>query len=433
MKSAEEVFLTFEQKIRSGELKAGDRLPSVRELALQIGVDKNTVSAAYGKLKAAGLTVQHGRGGTTVRALPVFARPPSLSIPSDALDLTHGNPNPSLLPDLSDLRRVLVDEFIDAPAKLYGGMSADAEFLHWAANQFSNDDIPCRDLVVTPGALDAIDRLLAQNLNAGDKVGVEEPTYPPVLGLLSAHQLIPVPIQVDQYGLSPSGLNAALRDGVKAVVMSTRAQNPTGASLDADRAKELRAIAAKSKSRILWIDDDHFSLLSQKPYHFWFREQARWAVIRSVSKFLGPDNRIAVCSGDSDTMRALSQSVTSSQRWVSHLLQRLSARLLADPAVNRKIRQASATYKTRTNAFVKGLAKLGFETQFVEGLNVWIPTPQDDLLAVWLLGKGIAVRRGLEFSAAEPVHGLRITTSLMDQDTMEQVLQALKEWKSIGW
>lgn len=65
--SAESIFDSIRDGIGKGRLPAGSVLPPVRELAEQLGVNRNTVAAAYKRLDAAGLASTAGRRGTVVR------------------------------------------------------------------------------------------------------------------------------------------------------------------------------------------------------------------------------------------------------------------------------------------------------------------------------------------------------------------------------
>ena len=95
--------------------------------------------------------------------------------------------------------------------------------------------------------------------------------------------------------MTVEGLRAALADGVRAVVCTPRAQNPTGASLTARDAQPTSQLVLADHPYVLVIEDDHFSMLSHRPYHSLIGpNHRRWALVRSVSKFLGPDMCLAV-------------------------------------------------------------------------------------------------------------------------------------------
>jgi DNA-binding transcriptional regulator YhcF (GntR family) len=64
----EQLIARIEELIRSGQLRAGDALPSIRQLASQVDVAINTVARAYQDLERKGLVTSNGRKGTHVRA-----------------------------------------------------------------------------------------------------------------------------------------------------------------------------------------------------------------------------------------------------------------------------------------------------------------------------------------------------------------------------
>src|SRR5690606_13332917 len=116
---------------------------------------------------------------------------------------------------------------------------------------------------------------------------------------LGGYRAVPVP--VDEEGMTVDGLRAALEAGVRALVCTPRAQNPTGATLSPRRAQALRALLA-DHPYVLIIEDDHFSLLSQSPYQSLIGPgHERFALVRSVSKFLGPDMCLALAATDPTT------------------------------------------------------------------------------------------------------------------------------------
>ena len=103
-----------------------------------------------------------------------------------------------------------------------------------AAEQLAADGIDATSLMVTGGALDAIERVLATWLTPSDRVIVEDPGHAVTFDLVAAMGYTAVPVPVDSLGLRPAELAAALARGAGAVVMTPRAQAATGAAWDAD-------------------------------------------------------------------------------------------------------------------------------------------------------------------------------------------------------
>lgn len=66
----EQLRAQFATMIASGVLRAGDHLPSIRQLAADLGLAVNTVARTYRELEAAGLVRSRVRHGTTVIGSP---------------------------------------------------------------------------------------------------------------------------------------------------------------------------------------------------------------------------------------------------------------------------------------------------------------------------------------------------------------------------
>src|SRR5262249_10548024 len=134
----------------------------------------------------------------------------------------------------------------------------------------------------------------------------------------------------------PGALRQACVEGAKAVVLTPRAQNPFGAALSKERAKELRAVLRRYPDVVV-IEDDHANLITDVPLHGLHSEAHRWVYLRSFSKALNPDLRLAALTGDTETMTRVQDRQVVGERWVSHLLQRIAYALLSDGGVRRHL------------------------------------------------------------------------------------------------
>ena len=141
------------------------------------------------------------------------------------------------------------------------------------------------------------------------------------------------------------------------MICTPRAQNPTGASLTRERAAALRAVLARHP-HVLVIEDDHFWALSAAAYHrITPAEMPRWALVRSVAKFLGPDLRLAFVAADEETADRLHARLGPATTWVSHLLQHAVAGMLADPQIERLRQTARDAYAERAALLVDALSR----------------------------------------------------------------------------
>jgi DNA-binding transcriptional MocR family regulator len=411
---AGEISASVEGLIESARALPGTPLPPVRELARHLGVSPTTVSAAYRDLQLRGLVVASGRRGTRVAARsPLVQRAPTL-VPPGTRDLTQGNPDLRLLPELAPAL-----ESLQPRQHLYGEPSQNPDLLQLAATDLAGDGVPTDSLLVVGGALDGIERALAVRLRPGDRVAVEDPGYPAIHDLLLTLGLVPRPVPVDDRGYRPDDLEAALRGALAAVICTPRAQNPIGAALDEERAGELRGLL-DAHQEVLLIEDDHAGPVAGPPLAaLCSTRRERWAFVRSVSKSLGPDLRLALMAGDAQTVARVEARQRLGAGWVSHLLQDLVVALRTDAGVARLLEVAKAEYSLRRSALIEALAARGMAAQGRSGFNVWIPVADEQAALRRLLDAGWALAPGENFRHRTPP-GIRASVgSLLPSDAGE--------------
>ncbi|MBV8445581.1 MAG: aminotransferase class I/II-fold pyridoxal phosphate-dependent enzyme, partial [Candidatus Dormibacteraeota bacterium] len=328
-------------------------------------------------------------------------------------DLANGNPDPALLPDL---RRHLTA--IDPAHVLYGRPAADEALLELARQSFERDGVPSGHLAVAGGAMDAIDLVLSSHLRPGDRVAVEDPCYSGVTDLVAMLGLVPRPVAIDDSGPLPDSLAAALEGGTAACLLSPRAQNPFGSVLQPGRAADLAAVLRRHPG-VLLVEDDHaFDITQAAAATLCFEERPRWAQVRSVSKSLGPDLRVAVVAGDPTTVARLETRRLLGAGWVSHLLQRLVVSLWSDSSVKALVAQAAATYSCRRQTLLDSLTARGIAAHGRSGLNVWIPVAHEDATVQALLQRGWGVLAGERFRI-NAGRAIRVTIASLEVDEAE--------------
>jgi len=402
----------IETAIAAGELAPGSRLPTVRELAGELEVSPATVAAAYRTLRQRGLARANTRRGTVVTPQPPLRVRGPRQLPAGTRDLAGGNPDPALLPPLGPALAAL-----DPAHKLYGGPVRLDRFVELTRADFAADGIE-GDIAITGGALDGIERILQTQLRPGDRIAAEDPCWPRIVDLVRALGLQPEPVLVDDAGPVPGALGRALSRGVRAVILTPRGQNPTGAAVDAERGRQLCELLAAHPGIVL-IEDDYVAAVAGAPYVSLHEGSDRWAVVRSVSKVLGPDLRVAAVAGDGLTISQLEGRQLLGSGWVSHLLQQATANLWAEPGTRGLLGQAARNYAERRAALVSALHRHGIAARGRSGLGVWIPLTEEVATVQRLLDRGWAVSPGERFRhRSEP--GIRVTTaSLPPEDARE--------------
>jgi DNA-binding transcriptional MocR family regulator len=393
-----------ETAVRDGRFAPGARLPTVRDLARRLRISPTTVAAAYQRLRLRGVIAGRGRQGTRVAHRPPLPTVSPAVAPAGLRNLADGNPDPRLMPPLPPLDR-------RAATRLYGEALQLPELADEAQRQFRADGID-GSLAIVSGGLDGIERVLAAHLAPGDRVAVEDPGFTGVLDLVSALGLVAVAVRVDDEGFVPDELARVLRDGVRAAIVTPRAQNPTGAALERGRAQELGAILDRHP-RVLVVEDDHAGPVAGAPPLSLCPRAECWSVVRSVSKSLGPDLRLATIAGDAATIARVEGRQRLGTGWVSHLLQRLVAALWADRRVTDRFPAVAATYAARRAALVESLAAHGIAAHGKTGLNVWVPVHAEAAVVAALAERGWAVRAGEPYRHASPP-AIRVTIATLE-------------------
>ncbi|MDT5256940.1 MAG: hypothetical protein QOD10_2020, partial [Mycobacterium sp.] len=277
---------------------------------------------------------------------------------------------------------------------------------------------------VTSGALDGIERALSAHLRPGDRVAVEDPGWANLLDLLAALGLSAEPVRVDDEGPLVADLARALNRGVRAVVITNRAQNPTGATLSADRADALGGLLGGRADGPLLVEDDHCAGIAGAPLHALAGSTSHWAFVRSASKAYGPDLRVAVLAGDHRTVERVHGRLRLGPGWVSHLLQDLAVGLWSDGAASRLVRTAEEQYTSTRTRLRAALADRGVAAHGRSGLNLWIPVPDETVAITRLLSAGWAAAPGTRFRIRTPA-GIRVTIADLTADEIDPLADAV--------
>ncbi|MFC9797431.1 aminotransferase class I/II-fold pyridoxal phosphate-dependent enzyme [Streptomyces sp. NPDC127584] len=420
---ASDIAASVERGVRLGALEPGQLLPPMRELATTLGVNPNTVAAAYRTLRERGVIETDGRRGSRVRPRPATTARGSIRVeaPAGVRDVSSGSPDPALLPPLGEAFAEVARRYAERPG-MYGEAPVDEEFARLARAAFDADGVPDGPIGVTSGSLDAVERVLAVHLRPGDAVAVEDPGWGSLLDLVPALGLRPVPMAVDDEGPRPEAVERAItEDGARAVIVTDRAQNPTGACVTAGRAEELRRVLARHPD-VLLVEDDHGHGIVAQPLHPLAGGTDHWVLIRSVAKAYGPDLRIAAFTGDAETVDRVLGRQRLGPGWVSRLLQRTVAHLWAADAVDPAV--VSRAYGKRRDGLVRALARRGVEARGRSGMNVWIPVPDETGAVAGLVAAGWAVAPGARFRM-EAGPAVRVTVSGLGAGEIEGLAGAV--------
>lgn len=396
-------------EVQRGRLRAGDRLPSTRELAAQLELHRNTVVAAYRELLAEGwVTAGVGRGTFVAERLAQaparprpraratdrvgFALPPSRLRPAPpgshepvldrrVIGLHTGLPDPASFPREAvarAYRRALRDGSLlgyrdpqglprlrDAFARMLAGTRAIA--------------CTADDLVITRGSQMAIDLIARALVRPGSVVAVEALGYRPAWDAFAAAGAELVPIEVDADGMRTDLLAAtAARRRLAAVYVTPHHQFPSLATLAPQRRMVLLELAERHRFAIVEDDYDH-------EFHYRGRPVAPLAsvdrdgvvvYVATLSKVLAPGLRLGCAVAPRPLLRELVALRELCDRQGDAALEAALAELLEDGLVQRHVRRMRREHAERREVMVEALRReLGGAVSFSVpggGMALWL-------------------------------------------------------------
>ena len=313
---------TLEQQIASGVLRPGDRVPSVRSLSRQQGVSISTVLEAYMWLENRGVIESRPQSGFFVRVPfaksvpePRFQtpqpRPASFGAGAIVAEVVRSANNPAMIPMGSALPdpELLPNRKLNQIARgiirrtpLHSANYAFPPGVEALRRQVARRSLGygCNfspsEIVVTSGAMEALNLCLRAVARAGDVIAVESPTY---FGVLEAVQslgmrAIEIPTHPSE-GMSLELLESAIRKHhIKACVAMTNGHNPLGYVLPDDHKKGLAELTAKHE--VALIEDNIYGDLAfggrQPKVAKAFDRAGNVLLCASFSKVLAPGFRV---------------------------------------------------------------------------------------------------------------------------------------------
>ena len=419
----EQLAAFFERAIRAGEFAPGDRLPTVRQLSSMMSISATTISSAFELLGSRKLVrAEVGRGtfvvpdwqetadtssrmvwGPRMGPAPVRTAPRTpwrrnalmrassrlRAAYPNAMECSTGRPDPKLLP-LEIIRAAWANCIEEVtPGDLQYAATEPIRMLADVAVQvLEADSIPARveDLIAGSSAQQFFtlmyEVLSAQSDNRNLVVAVEEPGYPTLLDTLERAGARLVGVAVDRYGAVPASLDAGLRDGAELVLLTPRGHNPTGASWSSERLAALADVLQANPRAIVMEDDQIAGIAATRPGSLLsFPElENRVLHVRSFSKSIAPDLRMAVGVARPALREPLADAKTYADGWSSRLLQRVLARTLLSEGLNAALENAREAYRNRRQSACAALNRIvaarGGGSWFgPDGVNVWVHLP----------------------------------------------------------
>ena len=459
---SEQIYRQLFAAILDGRLRAGERLPPSRELARRLDVSRNTVTVAYERLLAEGVTVGRVGAGTFVTAGPVPSpsdttrrAPAGAVLPREfwraapvlatrrhgdaAYDFNPGTPDSTLFP-LTAWRRLIANEFRTsaAPFATYGHPAGHAGLRAAIARHVGVSRAvraEADDVVVTQGAQQAFDLIGRVLIAPGTCVAVEDPGYSRVRLLFQSLGARVMGVPVDDEGLVVDAIPRRAR----LVYVTPSHQFPLGTTMSLRRRTALLAWAERRGAVIVEDDYDTEFRFGGRPLDPLqsLDRSGRVIYVGSFSKVLLPTLRVGFLVAPVSLQPAL-HAAKQLTDWHGELAtQAALARFIDEGLLARHIRTVTREYASRYDRIVAGL-----ERTLAPWLRV-VPSAAGMHLAATLApgaapdlahvvvragARGVAVRRLADFYLGAPgADGLVLGYGGITSERIDDALTRLAE------
>jgi DNA-binding transcriptional MocR family regulator len=250
------------EDMKSGRLAGGDRLPPLRRLSDDLGLNYTTVARGYGEARRRGLIEAHAGRGTFIRS----AIPPRPLRSGGWVEMTMNLPpeprDPALLRRLQDGFATLARRG-DPHALLryqdFGGAPEDRD----AGARWLRRLLPgatADRVLVCPGIQSTLVALITMLAAPGEAICAEAITYPGLKAITAQLGVRVHPLPLDAEGIDVHAFEAACRElRPKALYCNPTLQNPTTMTISPARRAAIADIALRYSVPI--IEDDPYGVL----------------------------------------------------------------------------------------------------------------------------------------------------------------------------
>jgi len=458
------VYLRIAERVRadiaSGQLGPGSRLPTIRALAAELGVNRDTVALAYEELSCEGLVEATVGRGTFVREsvapqpplevplAPVIERlldfertRPRYAAPSGSVPLHSLVPDPSLYP-VEEFRRSLNRVLARGGSELlrYGSAQGHPGLRRVLVERLSATGVKAtpESLALTHGASEGIALALRLFAEPGDTVAVEEPTYHNVHSALVGLGVRAAPIPIRDGAPDLATLEHTLaRPEVKLFYTMPTFHNPLGTSTLLAHRRAVLGIAASAGKPVI---EDAYEMdlrYAGKPVPSLAALDERGLVVQlfSFSKSLFPGARVGCISARGRTVDGILALKHATDLGGALVLQAALAEFVESGAYDRHLARVRRTLLRRRNALLEAL-----ESEMPEGTRwttpegghqVWVELPggidSADLLAE-AMRAGVVFAPGFQFRHdRRPSNGLRLSIALAKEEEIRRGVARLAE------
>ena len=401
----------IELQVLDGQLPLGTRLPAERELADALGASRTLIGAALDRLRENGFVASRRGAGSWIAAPGRRRRGPLAPVNDGSIDFTHAS-SPAIAGTAAavDAARFRLADHLGDHGYQERGLLGLREKI---ARRYTERGLPTTpaQVMVTNGAHHAFVLVLRMLSGPGDRVLVEQPTYPNALEAIRAAHAIPVPVALDPTGprgWDIAGIDAALRQAnPRFAYLVVDFQNPTGLRLDAEGRARLGTVLARARTPVVVdetlveLDLEGDPLDGPPPLAAFAGDLA--ICVGSASKTHWGGLRLGWIRASEDLLGRLVSARYAVDLGSPVFEQIVLTELLADEAALARRREELRGYRDALAGAVHRYLPDWTFTLPKGGLSLWcrMPEPVSSRLAVAAASHGVQVAPGSRFG----VHG----------------------------
>jgi DNA-binding transcriptional MocR family regulator len=369
----------IKDRVADGRFPAGARLPTVRQLASDLGVTRLTVQSAYSDLQAAGWVESTvGRGTFVSQSVQghSFGRGMTAPLTADAVindilqinqivglrSMASASPDPRLFPADEFWSALHAQQATLLSSITYGSSQGDPQLRVEISRDLTERaiDVTPAEVLVTNGVTQGLTLIAEAVAQPGDCVLVEQPTYLGLLHTLKVHGVQPIGVVMDREGPVLAELeHAIVQHRPRFLYTVPTFQNPTGRCMSLARRSDLLDLAAAHG--LLIVEDDIYGRLAYDgpaPLPLAANPgRAEVAYVTSYSKTLMPGLRLGCVVPPPRWADRLLSLRRAADLCSPPLMQRTLAEFLKHGGLKRHLRRVLPIYRERRNALVTALQR----------------------------------------------------------------------------
>ncbi|QIQ20230.1 MocR-like pyridoxine biosynthesis transcription factor PdxR [Zophobihabitans entericus] len=462
----QQIIKLIEQKINSGQLLTGEKLPAERKLAELLGVNRSTVIRAFDELVERGVLIRRRGSGTTINqdkwgvapqqttnwrhyvdqssflpASPYIRKTHVLlkNPDNDILDLATGELPLDLIPEITmpsySWRDLIAEEKNE---EIEGYFPLRQTIQHHLLNRQQILALP-EQILITSGAQQALFMITQCLLRPGDTIAIESPSYLYALPLFQSAGLRIVALPMDKEGIQPDDLERLYHKfAIKMVFLNPTLQNPTGLMMPQQRRKEIIALCTKLNLPI--VEDHSYAELSfdhtAQPPTLKQLDHQNVLYIGSLSKVMGSMTRIGWLVGPAAVIKHLAEARQEMDFGLSIFPQVLANHVLNNTSFHQHLTRLRDTLKHRCDDLISALNNtIQEDIDFAipqGGMHLWCklhPSYNITRVTQKLLEQNMLVMPAGVFGSKE--NALRLTFARLNKDVAQlaafRLQQVLKD------